>query len=388
MSGPPAPQHGPAPDWPALLERACRGEGLRSVYQPIVDVARGVVAGYEALIRFEDGPADPEMWFAAAARHGVVDALDAAAVRSALTGRSTLPGNCFLSVNVSPMSLVTPAVRAVWAGQGHLGGLVVELTEQTPIDSYDVLDGDLRRLRGAGAMIAIDDAGSGYAGLRHLLTIRPEIVKLDRSLIVDIDLDEGKRALVEMMGTFSGRLDAWLLAEGIERAAELEVLTRLGVPLAQGYLLARPGPAWPALDPSVALQLLTAVAEHHAGDTLRGLLQPAPTVRTVDEARSRFTDRTVDVVVLLDEHGRPTATMTAETALVGQAHPGIRFNVDTPLAEAALRAIGRDRPSRFAPLLCTDAGGRYVGIVPVERILQAAVGGVDDAARSTRAKSR
>lgn len=343
------------------------------MYQPIVDVARGVVAGYEALTRFGEGPANPETWFAAAARHGVLDALDAAATRSALAGRSTLPGNCFLSVNVSPMSLTTPAVRAVWAEQGHLGGLVVELTEQTPIDSYDALDGDLRRLRGAGAMIAIDDAGSGYAGLRHLLTIRPEIVKLDRSLIVDIDLDEGKRALVEMMGTFSGRIDAWLLAEGIERAAELDVLTRLGVPLAQGYLLARPGPAWPPLDASVALQLLTGGAGRHTGRTLRDLLQSAPTVRTVEQARECFVDRTVDVVVLVDAAGRPTATMTAETALVGQAHPGIRFGVDTPLADAALRAIGRDRPTRFTPLLCTDAAGRYVGIVTVERMIQAAV---------------
>lgn len=347
-----------------------------------MDVARGVIAGYEALTRFDHGPSNPETWFQAAARHGVVDALDAAAVRSALVGRPTLPANSFMSVNVSPMSLLTPAVRAVWSEQGQLHGVVVELTEQTPIDSYDALAGDLRRLRSAGAMIAIDDAGSGYAGLQHLLSVRPEIVKLDRSLVCDIDIDEGKRALVEMMGTFSSRIDAWLLAEGIERSAELEVLSRLGVPLAQGFLLARPGPAWQPVETSAALQLITSAVERSSTLTLRSLVQAAPAVSSIEDARRTFDDGTIEVVVLLDETGRPSSTMTAETALVGQAHPGMKFGVDTPLAEAALRAIGRDRASRFTPLLCTDAAGRYVGIVPIERIIQATVGSTDAGTRA------
>jgi hypothetical protein len=85
---------------------------------------------------------------------------------------------------------------------------VVELTEQTPIDSYVELEPDLNQLRAAGALIAIDDAGAGYAGLRHLLALRPSLIKIDRELIQDVDRDEAKRALISMLGTFASRVDA------------------------------------------------------------------------------------------------------------------------------------------------------------------------------------
>lgn len=358
-------------DWPALLARACRGEGLRSVYQPIVDVARGIVAGYEALVRFESGPPDPEQWFAAAHRHGVTHLLDAAAIGSALAQRNWLPDNTFLTVNVSPMSLTAPAVRRIWADQGSLGGLVIELTEQTAIDSYAELAVDLRRLRAGGAMIALDDTGAGYAGLNHLLAIRPEIVKLDRALVSDIDVDEGKRALVEMMGTLTSRIDAWLLAEGVERPAELAALADLGVPLVQGYLLALPGPAWPLVEPSAALQLITSGAVVRGAGTLRGILGTAASATCLDDARAQCGRGDVDIVVMLDADHRPVGIVTPETALVGQTLPGMRINADTPFAEAALRATTRATATRFTPLLCTDDAGRFVGVVRMERLIHA-----------------
>ena len=86
-------------------------------------------------------------------------------------------------------------------------------------------------------MIAVDDTGAGYAGLHHLISVRPEIIKLDRTLVAGIDTDRPRRALVEMFGSFANRFDAWVLAEGVETAAELATLRRIGVPLAQGFLL-------------------------------------------------------------------------------------------------------------------------------------------------------
>jgi EAL domain-containing protein (putative c-di-GMP-specific phosphodiesterase class I) len=197
-------------NWDELLAAACRGEGLSSAYQPIVDTSRGAVVGYEALARFPGfSEKNPEVWFAAARSHGRSAELEAAALRPALAARDTLPPNCFLTVNVSPELLPTENIRSVWREEGNLGGLVVELTEQTPIDSYVELEPDLNQLRAAGALIAIDDAGAGYAGLRHLLALRPSLIKIDRELIQDVDRDEAKRALISMLGTFAGLNPCW-----------------------------------------------------------------------------------------------------------------------------------------------------------------------------------
>jgi EAL domain-containing protein (putative c-di-GMP-specific phosphodiesterase class I) len=161
---------------------------------------------------------------------------------AAFEPRSSLPLNCFLAINVTPDELARPVVRRVLDQQDDLAGVVIELTEQTRIDSYLALEPYLNRYKAAGALIAVDDAGSGYAGLQHLISPRPAIIKLDRHFVDGIDGDEAKRALVEMLGTFADRTDCWLLAEGIERPEELEVIAGLGVPLAQGYLLGRPAP--------------------------------------------------------------------------------------------------------------------------------------------------
>lgn len=217
--------------WSAKLGAALAGGVVSSVYQPIVDLARGTTVGYEALARFAGfAERNPEKWFAAARVLGCHAELEAVALRTALSARSDLPRNCFLTVNVSPDLLMTETIRSVWRDEGDLDAVVIELTEQVPIESYTALEGDLAGLRGAGALIAVDDAGAGYAGLRHLLALRPSIIKLDRELIKDVDLDEAKLALVEMVGTFAGRVDAWLLAEGVERAGELDALVSLGAP--------------------------------------------------------------------------------------------------------------------------------------------------------------
>lgn len=360
----------PELDWAAMLAAACAGEGISSAYQPIVDLVRGCTVGFEALARFSGFPErDPERWFAAARRHGCDAQLEAAALRSALRARDELPPNCFLTVNVSPDLLLTDPVRAVWHAQGDLGGVVVELTEQTPIRSYLALEGDLTALRAAGGVIAVDDAGAGYAGLRHLLHLRPSVIKLDRALIVDVDRDEAKLALVEMVGTFADRIDAWLLAEGIERVGELDALLSLGVPLGQGYLLAAPAEPWAELDPEVALRIASVGARTNH-DTIRDLLDPAPTAADLPQAASLWAAGGSEVV-LVDGHARPVAVYAPDMALLGVAERGMRANVDTPVRDALARAMTREAPHRFVPLMCTDNAGRLVGIVRIERLVRA-----------------
>ncbi len=354
----------------------CTGEGLTSAYQPIIDTVRGVIVGYEALTRFPGyAEKNPEVWFARAHRFGRAAELETAALRSAFAHRGSLPPNCFLTVNVSPALLTSPSVRGVWAEQGHLGGVIVELTEQTPIDSYLELEPHLQSLRAARALIAVDDAGSGYAGLQHLLALRPAVIKLDRELVRGIDVDEAKRALVEMLGLFASRVDAWILAEGIERVEELDVLAGLGIPLVQGYLLGRPAPPWQALDVDIALRL-AARSRTAPASTVRGVVEPVATAASPHAAAALFASDPLLTDVVLLERRRPVAVLTAEATVLGIVSPGMVVNVDTPVDEALSRSITRDRDTRFTPLLVTDNAGRFVGIARLERLIGRIAGGL------------
>jgi EAL domain-containing protein (putative c-di-GMP-specific phosphodiesterase class I) len=92
--------------------------------------------------------------------------------------------------------------------------------------------------------------GAGYSGLRQITNVHPSYLKLDRSLVSGIDGDGERAALVGALAGYSRQVGCLLLAEGVETEAELREVRRLGVPLVQGFFLARPAPAWPALDPN------------------------------------------------------------------------------------------------------------------------------------------
>ncbi len=367
------------PDWPALIDAAVLEGGIETHYQPIVDLVRGSVVGYEGLARFTPGrssgspagassSAPPIAWFEAAITLGRVAELEAAAVRTAFAGRAALPRNTFLTVNVGPDVLEHPAIREVLSDQGDLGGVVIELTEHARVDSYLALEPSLERWRSAGAMFALDDAGSGYAGFQHLLQIRPEIIKLDRALVASVDRDEGKRSLVEMLGEFASRIDAWLLAEGVETLPELETLARLGVPLAQGYYLARPGPPWARVSGRTG-QHLRSLASPSREATLRSMIESARTAPDAASAAVEFGAGDCDVVVVLDGHGRPVSTFGARGLLSNVRVTSLQVSADTPVADAARRAMQRPDEHRFHPIVCTDDTGRFTGLVRMERVL-------------------
>lgn len=217
------------------------GGGPDIALQPIVDLSSDRVAGFEALARF---PAEvdwtPDRWFAEAhsVRQGVE--LEASAVAAALRQVERLPEDTTLSVNVSAEALCAGgAITSLLAeGPGHR--LVVELTEHQRIAASDVLTARLEAIRATGARIAVDDAGSGYAGLEHILHLRPEVLKLDRVLVQGVAHHTGRRAMCEAMVQFTRRTGSSLVAEGVETEADLETLRGLGVDLAQGFLLGRP----------------------------------------------------------------------------------------------------------------------------------------------------
>lgn len=219
--------------------RVIEDGGPAIAMQPIVHVPSGTVYGFEALARFPAGEWGVERWFEEAHAVGLGTDLEAASVGSALRALPRLPRSSVLSVNVSAAALASDQVRDLLAGAAA-PRLVAELTEHTEVDEYPRLEHWLSRIRRAGARIAIDDAGSGYAGLERILRLAPDVLKLDRQLVLGIADHAGRQAMVEAMVGFSERMGAVLVAEGVETQRELDVLRRLGVEYAQGYHLGRP----------------------------------------------------------------------------------------------------------------------------------------------------
>jgi EAL domain-containing protein (putative c-di-GMP-specific phosphodiesterase class I) len=227
------------------LARFIAGDGLAMAVQPIVDVHTGSVHAYEALARFAGSTEGSLHWFSMAAALGKRDALERACLRAALHLFGQRPAGVSLSVNLSAPVLLDPLTLEMLDEQHDLRGLIVEITEETLVQSDTELRSVIVPLQERGACLAVDDMGAGYSGLRQITTVHPGYLKLDRSLISGIDHDSDRAALVGALVGYSKQVGSLLVAEGIEYSAELRVLGDLGVPLAQGYYTGRPGRPWP-----------------------------------------------------------------------------------------------------------------------------------------------
>jgi EAL domain-containing protein (putative c-di-GMP-specific phosphodiesterase class I)/FixJ family two-component response regulator len=223
------------------IRRFLDGEGLTMAFQPIVELATGGLVGYEALARFRSFPLrPPDQWFAEATALELGVQLELEAIRHALTALPRIPRTAYLSVNCSHRAAMSPEIAGLLTPHG--ARLVVEITEHEQVDDYDELALALGELRANGLRIAIDDAGAGYASLRHTLLLAPDIVKIDIALTRRIDIDRGRRALASALVAFADEMDMTIVAEGIETEGELGTLRDLGVRYGQGYYLAEPGP--------------------------------------------------------------------------------------------------------------------------------------------------
>lgn len=381
VEGRTGPSEGGPDPWGPALDRVLRGQGFSLAFQPIIDLKHGSAVGYEALSRFAPAEGIPDLappaWFEAARRLGVGAELESRVVSAALDARDRLPPNTFLTINLSPWVVDTPAVRRVLEGPRGLHRIVIEITENAAVDDYDALDEAFASLRGRGAYLAVDDAGAGYASLSHILRLRPDFVKLDRELTMGVDHDEAKLALVEMFGQFAGRVDAWLLAEGVETVAELAALTRLNVPLAQGYYLGRPASNWGVLPSEVRQILLRSAAVADQRHTVEPFVEPWPfleegreleglqLVREALEPGSQM----LSTLPVLDGYRRPVAIYSLTEPKPTRAIAQVKAT--TLVTDAARRAMTRPFPRRFDPMACVDDAGTYLGVVRVERLIEA-----------------
>ena len=213
---------------------------VRVVVQPIADLLTGKVVGLEALSRFQATPErTPDLWFAEAKEVGLGLELELKAVRSALDLVEVLPPDVYLAVNLSPDTIASPRFVELMDGIPP-ERIVLEVTEHAPVEDYGVLAKALEPFRARGCRLAVDDAGAGFASFRHILRLNPDIIKLDMTLVRNIDQDPARRALASGLISFASDLGAKIIAEGVETTSELGALRNLGVRLGQGYYLARP----------------------------------------------------------------------------------------------------------------------------------------------------
>jgi EAL domain-containing protein (putative c-di-GMP-specific phosphodiesterase class I) len=237
MSQPSAALHGEPPgfvDVAVLL----RDQAVTLDYQPIVELVSDTVVAVEALARFAvDG--GPMAVLNAAVEQGLTAEVQALILKRALLERLRVPAGMLLTVNVSPHLLLGGPVRDL-VDSMDLHGMVFELTEHSVPPEPEDLVPVTEKMRSRGALIALDDAGAGYQGIKQVASLRPDWVKVDRSVVTGVATDDVRRASLVMFDRVARRVGAVTVAEGVETLEDLAALRELEIPLAQGFWLGTP----------------------------------------------------------------------------------------------------------------------------------------------------
>ena len=361
-------------EWKAwLLDLVLEPESLEAHHQPILDLERGTVAGYEVLSRF--GAIDPVEVFAKAKDLGMRTPLELRIIEAALATKESAPPNTFLAVHVSSDVIASRTFEEFVNRHDDFSRMVIEVAD-------DIHEDDYERVRFATAMVrerqghfAIDDAGAGYSSLRHVLALRPQFVKIDRKLVKGIDRDLAKRAVLELLGNLASSVDAWVVAEGVEHDEDLRALIALGIPLAQGFYLARPSVGFSEIDPAAAAVIHACRHPTSDAEIIASLVDRAATLLKDAgiEAAQRYFEEHADQTSapIVSPQGRALGYLRRVDVQRGQ------WSLVEPLfcsprlevVEAARRAGLRDPKRRLDPLVCRAADGRYLGLLGVDRLL-------------------
>ena len=224
----------------AEVRQVLRTQAVDIALQPIVCLASGAFRGAEALARFPGSSRGAEEMFALAASAGLGPDLELLALQGALARLDDVPPGAYLSVNMSPDGIADPRFGSVMGRCESLDRVVLEVTEHAPVEQYASLHRVLAPLRETGLRVAVDDVGAGYASFRHVLQLHPDVIKIDRSLVDGISTDPALRTIAGNIVLLGLNLGAAVVAEGVETAADLEVLETLGADMGQGYLFAAP----------------------------------------------------------------------------------------------------------------------------------------------------
>ncbi|AYJ47742.1 bifunctional diguanylate cyclase/phosphodiesterase [Rhodococcus sp. P1Y] len=223
--------------------------GPTIVFQPICDTLTSEVVGYEALARFPFGHGSPLIWFRDATGAGVGPRLELAAIDAALESMHTLPRSAFVSLNASAETIRTTDLLARLAPHLDSRVLYLEITEHERVDDYRSVARSVEAIRAAGVKISVDDVGAGFSGLRQVVELKPDTLKIDYTLVHGIDTDPARRAAAAALAAFAREVGATLIMEGVETEAELRVAAELGFDMVQGFYTGRPEAPLPAVRP-------------------------------------------------------------------------------------------------------------------------------------------
>jgi EAL domain-containing protein (putative c-di-GMP-specific phosphodiesterase class I) len=233
------------------LQEVLLADTLSTVFQPVIALRSGAVLGYEALTRGPVGSVYqmPMRLFEMAEEADLVFELDRKCRRRALRSAAALPKGAKLFVNVLPSAMYDPEfqgaalVSLVEAHGLRPDRVVLEITERSAIENYELFAEALADLKRLGFAIAVDDVGAGYSGLEKIAHLDPQYLKFDRELIRDIDSSYIRREMTRALKAFADRIGSSIIAEGIEREGERQTLLDLGIDYGQGFLLGRPASA-------------------------------------------------------------------------------------------------------------------------------------------------
>jgi EAL domain-containing protein (putative c-di-GMP-specific phosphodiesterase class I) len=223
---------------------------VRSVYEPIVEVATRTVFGYEALARGPEGSDlhSPAALFKSASEQDFLFQLDRLCRESGLDGARDFPGDAKLFLNIRPTTIYDPSFRSDTLRRTLEGcglaptDVVLEISEQESISNFEIFR-EVRDYYGnLGFQIAMDDVGAGYASLEAVMELSPEFIKVDRAFVTGIDEDPTRQELLRALRSVSEQIGARIIGEGLDTLEELEMLGRLGIPFGQGWLFGKPHP--------------------------------------------------------------------------------------------------------------------------------------------------
>lgn len=382
------------------FDRLLKESRIRTLFQPIVSLADGSVLGYEALSRGPIGTRleSADSLFSTAAERGVAAQLERICRFRAIANASAIPPGCYLFLNISPRVFEerNEALSRDVVDQNRLAQerIVLEITEKQAIEDFDLFKRTLLHYNRQGFKVAIDDAGAGHNSLRAVTEVRPHYIKLDIALVRDIDRDRAKHALVSAIIIFARRIDAKVLAEGIETIEELATLIEIGVEYGQGFLLARPSSVFAEPKAEVAAFIRERASASRSAPTPKRMTVSAVTRRAPALAPSAYTmevmeifDRNPDLdSVVLTDAGAPVGLVSRTKLYERLSHqfgysiyarrPArlvmddsyLAVDVNDSIDDVARKVVHRRRSEMYDEIVVLE-NGAYSGVVSVRDLL-------------------
>lgn len=366
-------------------------------FQPIIRFGMQWPYGYEALIRLPQGGnvKRPGMLFRAADNARLVAWFDLACQEAIFeeAARQELRSHLFINMDAEGLAELQTAQESL-ADRAEARGLppnriVLEITERQAVDDFPRLQDYIEGLRARGFKIAVDDAGAGYSSLHAIAQLRPDIVKIDRSLVRGIDRHGSRRSLFNTLAEHALHIGAQVLAEGVETEDELATIIDMGVPLVQGYLLGRPNERMLGLRREMRDFISVQMSRRRkrmlgTARTVEDILMPGYTVTpdtTVDTvAKKLWRTGDLESIVVLEEDTavgqvnrqtvRPPSADAPDERPVTEVMDRqlFRLEVTTPILVAARQATSREY-GRFGDDMIVERDGRFCGVLSPRSLL-------------------